>query len=206
MPAQRKFKPGVLMKRLAGLETWSTQKKSQIISAIANDISAALMCIGRHAEEGNLSNANTEPIDCLIEIIHQVDTNRPALERKTRQLRRERRLLKEEFRKVIQEAEELAGVCTTKLDQVAQLRKSERQELEEMKRENEVLRLFSQGAREDPDDSGDGHVDEPENISQGEEIPGVQEAQEDAEDAEDDANDADAEWEADNEEDIGSDI
>lgn len=216
MPAQRKSKPGVLMKRLTGLETWSTQKKSQIISAIANDISAVLMCIGKHAQEGNLSNANTEPIDCLIEIIHQVDANRPALERKTRRLRKERRLLKQEFRKMMKEAEELAGVCTEKLDQVAQLRKSERKELQEMKRENEILRLFSQEAREGADDSGDGQVDESDNRSQEEEIPGVQEAeeaeeaqetQEEAQDVDDteDAEDTDAEWEEDNGEDIAGD-
>ncbi|EEH41215.1 hypothetical protein PAAG_03501 [Paracoccidioides lutzii Pb01] len=90
---------------LTGLDEFSPQEKAQRVAAVANDITASIIYVAKHAEAGNLTSEQLKPIHNLIDMVNVVgrEHNR-RLERELaeqdRQVEEMRKKLEEQSRQI----------------------------------------------------------------------------------------------------------
>ncbi|KAJ5814565.1 hypothetical protein N7474_006342 [Penicillium riverlandense] len=129
--------------RLEGLEKRSSLEKAQLVYSIADDMSATLMCIAQHTEEGTLSARHIEPIDRVIRIVRDTEVSqRRRLERRVRRLRGRRRWLRREFRKMIKRAELVSVAWKNKATTLKGNLQALQSEVASMRRQCEMLRAY----------------------------------------------------------------
>lgn len=126
MPRELRFRPGSCALRLSNIEQLSPDQKTELVRSVANDITAVFIYIARQAEAGNLTTANTEPINDVISVIRDTEVkHRQKLEdklaryeRAAQRRRRERRWLRVELGRVIRRTKVAAGSWRTKTDEL----------------------------------------------------------------------------------------
>ncbi|KAJ5087298.1 hypothetical protein N7456_010914 [Penicillium angulare] len=142
--------PAPIAYRLAGLETWSPQTKTETIASIADDIRATFMYIGQHVDAGNLNHEQTKSLDTVIEIIRDTDVaNRRALERRARRLKREKRYVRREYRVLVRETAKLGLVYRGKVRELRGLSRELLEEMGKLKDEREILKLGLMGKKKE---------------------------------------------------------
>ncbi|CAL5874292.1 uncharacterized protein PFLUO_LOCUS8582 [Penicillium psychrofluorescens] len=141
--------------RLEGLEQRSSPEKSELLHSIADDMSATLMCIAQHTEEGTLSTRHIEPIDRVIRIIRDTEVSqRRRLERRVRRLRGMRRWLRHEFRKMVKRAELVSRAWKNKTATLKGNLQALQGEVTVMKRQCEMLQArMEQGEIKETEES-----------------------------------------------------
>jgi hypothetical protein len=89
MPRELQFSPGFCSLRLSDIDELPSDQKTELISSIANDISAAFIYIARLAEAGSLTATHTMSMDNVIRTIKDTGVkHRRRLERKVARYRR----------------------------------------------------------------------------------------------------------------------
>ncbi|KAL1981998.1 hypothetical protein VTN96DRAFT_1964 [Rasamsonia emersonii] len=125
-PRELRFRPGSCALRLSNIERLSPDQKTELVRSVANDITAVFIYIARQAEAGNLTTANTEPINDVISVIRDTEVkHRQKLEdklaryeRAAQRRRRERRWLRVELGRVIRRTKVAAASWKTKTDEL----------------------------------------------------------------------------------------
>jgi hypothetical protein len=112
MSADLEYRPGYSALRLGTIRSLPHDEKTKLLESVANDMTAALIQIGRESEAGSLSAANTVAVNKLIETVQSPEVKkRERLEagaRKYHRKLRETRRLRNELRVMIDRAERQA--------------------------------------------------------------------------------------------------
>ncbi|KAJ5884680.1 hypothetical protein N7495_009190 [Penicillium taxi] len=113
--------PGFSVIRLEGLERWTSDKKTEVLQSISDDIRATFMCITNHIRVGTLSPAHTKPLEEVIDIIRDSNMNhRRKLERRIKRLRKQNQWIQKEYRRVVQTADTVARTYNGRVQKLKQ--------------------------------------------------------------------------------------
>jgi hypothetical protein len=126
MPRELRFRPGSSALRLSNIEQLSSEKKTELIRSVADDITAVFVYIARQSEAGNLTTTNTEPINDVISIIKDTEVkHRQKLEEKvaqyrraTQRLRKERQCLRVQLGRITKRTQVAVGGWEAKMDEL----------------------------------------------------------------------------------------
>ncbi|KAJ5087045.1 hypothetical protein NUU61_008352 [Penicillium alfredii] len=131
--------------KLQGMETKSSESKRQLMQSIADDICATFMKISEYAGAGTLRASHTEPIDNVVRVIRDTDVSfRRSLEQRVRRLRKEKRWLRREYRKVVRSTETLSRTYKERILVMRHRLHFSQKNLVDLRAEHELLRAWSQ--------------------------------------------------------------
>ncbi|KAL1966190.1 hypothetical protein VTN77DRAFT_4742 [Rasamsonia byssochlamydoides] len=110
MSRELRLCPGSCALRLSDIEQLPSDQRTELIQSVANDITAVFIYIARQAEAGNLTTANTAPINDVIGVIRGTEVkHRQKLEEKLGRLQRDAQRCKRERRWLQSELGQIVG-------------------------------------------------------------------------------------------------
>ncbi|KAJ6114323.1 hypothetical protein N7486_000101 [Penicillium sp. IBT 16267x] len=134
---QRTVDSGSLTTRLQGIEEWSPETKTTILSSIADDMAKTLMLIGRHSETGTLDHTHTQRISDIIDIV--LNTDERIARHKILRLRQGNREQRRSYRLLVSETEEALENYDRKVQGLKARVQDLRGELLDLKGERELM-------------------------------------------------------------------
>jgi hypothetical protein len=155
---------GSITMRLQGIEEWSSEIKTTVVSSIADDMVTTLKIIGRHSEAGILDYTHTERISDVIDIV--LNTNERLESCKIRRLRQQNRDQRRAYQHLVRKTEEVLDKYDRKVQGLKAHVRNLRGELLNSKLERELLlrrvHYLEKGGDYGDDGEGDTIVEEKE--------------------------------------------
>jgi hypothetical protein len=148
MPRGLGFGPGSCALRLDNIDWLSSDQKTELISSVANDISAAFIYIAKQAEAGNLTAAHTASINDVIKTIRDTEAKqRRRLEQKIARYRkaawrwrRKKVLLRMELRRFAHRTQKAVGLWKEQTTQLKYEAEDVQKKLEFVQEKYELLK------------------------------------------------------------------